>query len=245
MAEHLLIISGASSGIGAALAEAAAADGARLATMSRRPGPGDHMAVDLAEPDQWPQVTAWIDALVAKAASDGFDRVSFVHNAGTLNPIGYASAVDLAAYTANVLVNGAAGQVLGAGFLRSMQAQGLAGSLVMVSSGAGKRPIPGWSSYCSAKAALDMWVQVAGAEQEAESRPVTVASIAPGVVDTDMQASIRSSSEADFPAVDNFRSMHRDGELRSPQEVAAIYWKFCQQEGQPQGLVGSVDSLNL
>lgn len=47
MSQMLSIITGASSGIGAELAQQAEAVGHTVATVSRRPGPGHHLAADL------------------------------------------------------------------------------------------------------------------------------------------------------------------------------------------------------
>lgn len=55
--QQLMIITGASSGIGAELAEQAEAAGHTVATVSRRPGPGQHLAADLGDPESWPVVS--------------------------------------------------------------------------------------------------------------------------------------------------------------------------------------------
>jgi len=47
-----------------------------------------------------------------------------------------------------------------------------------------------------------------------------VASVAPGVVDTAMQAEIRGSSETAFPGKARFDALKRDGALADPQVVA-------------------------
>jgi NAD(P)-dependent dehydrogenase (short-subunit alcohol dehydrogenase family) len=248
----LIIITGASSGIGRHLAEVAAADGAQVATMSRRPGPGNHLTVDLSQPDGWPTVVGWITELVSER---DHPHISFVHNAGTLEPIGFAGEVDLERYRNNVLVNSAAGQVLGAGFLAAMAARRAPanGLLIMMSSGAGKHPYPGWSSYCAAKAALDMWVRTVGLEQRerigdpsADSRsPVTVAAIAPGVVATAMQDMIRDQDEGRFPNVERFRDLHRDGDLADPASVGAKFWRLCRRHAIDPGVIdqGTVCSI--
>jgi benzil reductase ((S)-benzoin forming) len=44
--------------------------------------------------------------------------------------------------------------------------------------------------------------------------------VSPGLVDTDMQALIRSSTVEEFPAVERFRQVHRDGHFNSPGWVA-------------------------
>jgi NAD(P)-dependent dehydrogenase (short-subunit alcohol dehydrogenase family) len=243
MSDHLVIITGASSGIGAALAHHALTAGARVATMSRRPGPGRHVAVDLGDPSLWPTAVEWINARVREAAEDGIDRVSFVHNAGTLEPIGFAGEVDTTAYQAAVLLNSGSGQVLGSGFLSVMDSVGLDGLLVMMRSGAGKRPIPGWSGYCAAKSALDMWVRVVGMERAERTAGVVVASVAPGVVDTPMQAEIRSQSSHTFPDVEQFQSLHADGALASADDVGRMFWELCRRTNLVQGVVASITEL--
>ena len=92
--------------------------------------------------------------------------------------------------------------------------------IIYISSGAAKRAIPSWSQYCASKAALDMFAETLQLELNAEARDIVVRSVAPGVVDTPMQTLIRETDESDFPSVENFRALHENGELTSPQEVA-------------------------
>ena len=241
---HLLIITGASSGIGASMAQAAANDGAIVATMSRRPGPGEHLATDLADPAAWPAAGRWIADQIADAVDRGSERVSFVHNAGVLDPIGFAGEIDPESYQRNVLLNAASGQVLGSAFLAAMSEVQIPGALVMVSSGAGKNPFLGWSSYCAAKAAVDMWVRVAGLEQAERDSGVVVLSVGPGVVDTAMQEKIRSSETDAFPDVERFRQMHGAARLASPDDVGAKYWALCQRDDLEQGAVVDISSFD-
>lgn len=230
MADHLTIITGASSGIGAAMASRAAEDGHVVATVSRRPGPGRHLAADLADPTSWGPVSDWIDDLVGEAP---WERITLIHNAGTLDPIGFAGEVDHDGYHTNVLLNSASAQVLGDRFLATAKRSELEGMLIMISSGAGKNPYPGWSSYCAGKAAVDMWCRVAGMELDARtgdgSNHISVISMAPGVVATDMQAMIRDQDETAFPNVERFREMHEGGALGDPAEVGAAIFALAQQ----------------
>ncbi len=64
MSAQLTIITGASSGIGAELARQAEAAGHTVATVSRRPGPGNHLAADLSDPSSWNGVCDWAAQLV-------------------------------------------------------------------------------------------------------------------------------------------------------------------------------------
>ncbi len=224
--QHLTIITGASSGIGAAMAVAAADAGHTVATVSRRPGPGTHLAADLAEPDAWSTVGDWADELIA---SSDWARVTLIHNAGTLDPIGFAGEVDHAAYQTNVLLNSASAQVLGDRFVASAARAGCPAMLMIISSGAGKNPYPGWSSYCAGKAATDMWCRTAGLEQTMRESAISVLSMAPGVVATDMQAMIRDQDETAFPNVARFHEMHEGGQLGDPAEVGTAIFALAQQ----------------
>ena len=213
---QLTIITGASSGIGAELAAQAAQAGHTVATVSRRPGPGEHLAADLSDPAAWTAVSEWVDQLVD---SQTWDRIVFIHNAGTLHPAGFAGEVDGDAYVQNVLLNSASTQVLGDRFITIAERAGVPAQFQVISSGAGKQPFLGWSSYCAGKAAGDMWVKAAGLERAERDSAVTIVSVGPGVVDTGMQASIRSQSEESFPLVAQFQAM--ESQLASPSDVAA------------------------
>jgi len=213
---QLTIVTGASSGIGAELASQAAAAGHTVATVSRRPGPGEHLAADLSDPASWSAVADWTARLVE---SQSWNRVVFIHNAGTLNPIGFAGEVDSDAYVQNIMLNSASPQVLGDRFIAIAENAGVPAQFQLISSGAGKRPFLGWSSYCAGKAAGDMWVRAAGIERVERNSKITIVSVGPGVVDTDMQAHIRDQTDQTFPLVEQFQGM--ESQLASPADVAA------------------------
>lgn len=221
---QLTIISGASSGIGDALAERATADGHRVATISRRPGPGEYLEADLSDPASWPGVSAWMDQLVQ---SEPWDRIVFVHNAGVIDPIGFAGETDPTAYTSAMLLNGTSPVVLGSAFIASASQADVPAHLLLISSGAARRPFKGWSGYCAGKAATDMWAWAAGEEQDHRGSKITVTSVAPGVVDTDMQAAIRTQDGESFPDIDNFHQLKESGSLLSADDVAASLLDFA------------------
>ena len=233
MAKTLVWITGASSGLGAALAATVPFDDARVVDISRSGGTDgtEHVPADLAEPASW---TAVENHLLARMSEFGGQRAVFVHNAGTLDPIGFAGEVDSHRYRANVLLNSAAGQYLGHAFLRALAESGFEGDglLAMVSSGAASTPYPGWSSYSAGKAALDMWVRTAGAEQRQRSGRTRVLAVAPGVVATSMQERIRSMDESDFPNVERFVQLHEQGDLREPLDAARSVWSVLTSDAE-------------
>lgn len=220
-ANALVWISGASSGIGAALAACVPWSGARVIDISRRGAPGlEHVAADLADPVSWDAVAA---SFQRELAAFGGHRAVFVHAAGTIDPVGYAAEVDPAAYRHNVLLNAASPQVLGQAFLAAAAGRPGQRHLVLVTSGAANSVYPGWSSYGASKAAVDQWARSVGAEQD-ERGGVQVMAVAPGTVDTAMQRQIRETAEEAFPQRQKFIDLHDAGKLTDPAEVAAKMW---------------------
>ncbi len=91
--------------------------------------------------------------------------------------------------------------------------------ILAISSGAAESPSIGLSSYCSAKAALEMFVRCLFLEQRTGSE-YSIVALRPGVVDTDMQKKIRASKKEDFPKVNAYREIFKQGELLKPELVA-------------------------
>ncbi|MGH4011618.1 MAG: SDR family NAD(P)-dependent oxidoreductase [Pseudonocardiaceae bacterium] len=224
MATALVWISGASGGIGQALAKTVPWDGARVIGISRgRPeGAVEHLKADLADPSVWPTIGASFHREM-----QGFDgeHVAFVHAAGTIDPTGFAADVDSDAYLRNVLLNSASPQVLGQLFLAAARSLDAHRHLVMLTSGAARSVYPGWASYGAGKAAIDQWVRDVGAEQDVRGG-VQVLSIAPGTVDTAMQEKLRQTPEADFPKRQKFLDLHEQDNLSDPLHVAGQIWNL-------------------
>lgn len=208
-----------------------------MASVSRRDGPGTFLSADLADPGSWHDVISWFGERVDESQAEW---VGLAHCAATLTPIGPAAGVDLEAYAANVLLNSAAPQVLGAGFLHLLNERNLEGTLLQISSGAATSPYPGWTSYCAAKAAVDQWTRAAGLE---DTGAVRVLSVAPGVVETDMQAEIRSTSRQRFPGVERFHQLHDEGKLADPDQVGARLWRLMVSDDLESGVVTDLRQL--
>lgn len=231
-----MIISGGSSGLGLALARLTPFP-ARVVDISRSGPPADagfdHIIADLADVTAWSPVSSQIDELVD---SEDPERAVLIHAAGTLQPIGFAGEVDSGSYSRNVVLNSAAGQILGEAFLAAVRGRSGTYDLVMVTSGAAGKTYPGWSAYGAGKAALDQWVRNAGEEQKIRGG-VRVSAIAPGVMDTTMQAEIREMSAEDFPSVDRFRELHQSGELVAPEDAARRMWDAIESGLDPGSVI--------
>ncbi len=235
MRSTLAVITGASRGIGAAIALAAEDDGARVAVCNRAASAfGRQLTADLARPESWTMFDEWLQELVDELMPE---RLVFVHNAATLTPMGFAGEVDADGYRSNVLLNSAAPQVLGDAVVRLARETDTPTVIIQLSSGAGKTPYPGWSSYCAAKAAVDMWVRAVGAEQSTRGDLVRAIAVGPGVVATAMQAEIRASDASAFPQVDKFRDLHDNEQLADPDIVGGRIWALASSTDWDNGAV--------
>lgn len=240
----LLIVTGGSAGLGRALIATAPADSYRVDVSRSGPPPeaDHHLAVDLADPAGW---AAFATALDAVLPAEPWDRITVIHNAGTLDPMGFAGEVDPDAYTSSVLLGSAAGQVIGTHVLARTATAPARVELVMISSGAARSLYPGWSAYGAAKATLDQWVRNVGAEQrqradEQQRAAVQVLAIAPGIVATDVQATVRAADPRQFPEVERFQQRHDDGRLIEPEVAARGIWEILDD---PTVATGSVVDL--
>jgi len=221
MAGELIIVSGGSSGLGAALIDRCPRSGDIYDLSRTGSRAAIHVPVDLSTIRGMDEAADFFDRVVS--AFDG-DRATFIHNAGTLTPIGFAGDVDPDAYRANVLLNSAAPQIIGGAFLAAATTTDARCDLAMIGSGAATTPYAGWSSYGAAKAGLAQWVRTVGLEQTERGSSTRVVWIAPGVIATEMQKQIRESPARDFPEVARFQELLDTGRLSTPGEAADAIW---------------------
>ena len=215
---RVAVITGASRGLGAGMAEHFAAEGLRLGLCSRGapalPDSDRVLGVPLDVSDG-PAVEAFAQAVVAK-----FGRIDlWINNAGILDPIAPLRDITSAEFSRQLQVN-VLGVVHGTqSFARHVRGREGGGVLVNISSGAARKGYSGWSAYCATKAAVDRLTEcVAIEERDAGLRAHAVA---PGVIDTDMQKAIRATPEERFPLKEKFVQMKRDESFSSPEWVAA------------------------
>lgn len=91
-----------------------------------------------------------------------------------------------------------------------------------ISSGAANRPIYGWSAYCSSKASLNMYSKAIALEQEELQTDHKIIAFSPGVMDTNMQAEIRTSEQHEFIDVDTFKHYKKNNLLSDTDAVAGV-----------------------
>ena len=228
MSDTIAILTGASRGIGAAMARGLAKPGTRLITLARREDP-ELAAYARSQDVQLEQLSVDLSDLAAAEAAarricDTLPRDArrylLINNAGTVHPVsGTDALIDGPAIAAAFNLNVTAVMLLTARFLAAVEDLKADRRVLNISSGAGRNPNAGWGVYCATKAALDMYSRVV--KQEQGENGARVVSLAPGIVDTDMQAAIRSSDPKSFPALAKFQDFHATGKLSSPANVAS------------------------
>lgn len=222
------IVTGHSRGIGEAITRSLLDHGMRVLGVSRHSNTqlvGQHSgmlqeaAVDLGDTAALNQ---WIAAgTLGRFVADA-KRALLVNNAGVIQPIGPLETQDPSLIARAITVNVAAAFMLSAAFVQATS--DLTDRRILhVSSGAGRKPYAGWSIYCSTKAAMDHHARCAALDHTTNLR---IASVAPGVVDTEMQAEIRGSTNERFPDRPRFVQLHQDNALPAPDRVGARLVNF-------------------
>ncbi len=146
-----------------------------------------------------------------------------IHNAGIIGPVGSMFNVGTNLWNETIQVNLLAVQQLTKLLYPSMvKAQRC--RVTTISSGAAVSSLESWSAYCASKAGLEMWTRCLA--DEGSSHGISAVSVAPGIVDTDMQATIRSVPADDFPMVEKFIDFHNDGDLVAPDVVAEYLFEL-------------------
>lgn len=216
---NLYIVTGTTKGLGAALAEAIARDpGNELVALARAPDAkvpgGTRIEVDLADPVA---VERACERIEERIRGNSYAKAVLINNAGVVAPVAPLARADTYELQRNLAVNLVAPLLLMRHFLRATEGLAPVRRIINISSGAGRRPISGWSAYCTAKAGLDMASRVVALEAPG----VEVVSLAPGIIDTAMQGQVRDAAVEDFSDVERFRRMKAEGALRPAADVAA------------------------
>jgi len=210
----LYIITGTSSGIGKALALAVLKDpNAFVFGISRRVAIEHerytHQRVELSK------VAALEDLRFPISGNE--EEIILINNAGWIGEIAPMGKQDHLAIEESFNINLVAPSILMNQFLIQTENLNARKVIVNISSGAGKYPIKSWASYCASKAGIDMLTRVINEEHP----DVEAYAIAPGIVNTNMQQNVRDAKPELFADHGRFVNYFEQGELRSPEDVAA------------------------
>ncbi|PAE06729.1 hypothetical protein CHI12_14780 [Terribacillus saccharophilus] len=162
------------------------------------------------------------EELAADIFTKADDTVYLINNAGVVGPIATADAYSLAEWEAHMAINLTAPMLACSIFLKYAKTHNIPLVIVNVTSGAAERSVHGWSAYSTSKAGLNRYTEtVALEEAEAGTNNIAIA-YNPGIMDTDMQADIRSSELEQFQDVQKFKDYVKNKSLRDPMFVAGV-----------------------
>ncbi|NRR34234.1 SDR family oxidoreductase [Oxalobacteraceae bacterium] len=192
MTAQRVFITGASSGIGAALAAHYAAEGATLGLLSRRQGALDALIATLPHPERHRAYAVDVrdHAAIAAAAraflayAGGADVV--IANAGVSTGTLTEFPEDLPAFETIFATNVVATVATFSPFIAAMKQQSTPTRLVGIGSVAGIRGLPGAEAYSASKAAVISYCE--SLRLELKPYGIQVVTICPGYIDTPMTA---------------------------------------------------------
>jgi NAD(P)-dependent dehydrogenase (short-subunit alcohol dehydrogenase family) len=230
MKKHLTVLTGASRGMGLAMAGQLLAADTVLLCISRQTNNAlaQQAAACGAELLQWQAdlsdaapVAQRLQAWLATRHPSELASATLINNAGVISELTAlrdGQADDLARA---LRVGLEAPMLLCAAFLGATQGWTQVPRKVLnISSGLGRRAMASSSAYCAAKAGMDHFTRCLALEENHVPNGAAVCSLAPGVIDTDMQVQLRSAKAAQFPDQDAFAALHEKGQLSSPADAA-------------------------
>jgi benzil reductase ((S)-benzoin forming) len=234
MPESLYIVTGASRGMGAAIAEQLLQPGHTVLGISRGVNASlqARAAAASAHVEQWPrdlsrsvEVADELQTWLRRFEPARFDEAVLINNAGVLTRPGPIDDVTSAELSTALRVGLEAAVLLSASFLRATRSwRALRDGRVKVlniSSGLGRRAMAGSAPYCAAKAGMDHFSRALALDEAHRGVGAKIVSLAPGVIETDMQTQLRSADAAGFPDRGHFVQLKSERQLDTPQQAAA------------------------
>jgi benzil reductase ((S)-benzoin forming) len=243
---RVAVVTGASRGLGAGLAVHFAASGMhlglcarhrpRLVARTRPTAQGGRIvsseapllaAVDVTDREA---LAGFADTVIAR-----FGRIDlWVNNAGLLGPIeplALAEGSEIARVIEVNVIGVANGSSVFAAHVRGRPGRGV---LVNISSGAATKAYEGWAAYCASKAAVEQLTRVVALEEARHD--LSAYAVSPGIVDTDMQATIRASDPGSFPERDRFRRFAELQQFNTPGWVADAILRLAFGSERPESV---------
>jgi benzil reductase ((S)-benzoin forming) len=171
------------------------------------------------------------------------DKVVLINNAANLGDVKHVGGIDnqkiIDAYNLNLITP----VILANNFISEYSELECEKIILNISSGAGRKPIDGWNVYCSTKAGLDMFSRVLKDEITIDSSNIKVLSLAPGIIDTEMQSEIRKSDEMSFSNIERFKYYKESGDLVAPEITAKQVLRFIDEDNLSKDVICSVRDL--
>lgn len=231
MKKHLYILTGASRGMGLSMADQLLQAGHTVLCISRHANP----ALSTLATQTGANLTQWTQDLAdGQAASerlqtwlqnqnpDDLASVNLINNAGVIPPIVPLRQSQPADLALALRVGLEAPMQLCAAFLGATRAWPVPRKVLNISSGLGRYPMASQAGYCAAKAGMDHFTRCMALDEALQANGAKVCSLAPGVIDTDMQVQMRGAAGEAFPDQSKFLQLKAQGQLSSPAQAASL-----------------------
>jgi len=232
---QLTILTGASRGMGLAMAEQLCTPNHTLLCISR--GSSDVLEAlakingttliqwqaDLAQPEAVAnKLRTWLQT----QEGNNISQAALINNAGVIGYLGPFEQASAQSVQEALAINLTAPMLLTQVFLQATRAWPAKRRVLQISSGLGRRAMAASAVYCATKAGLDHFSRSAALDETLLANPAHIVSLAPGVIDTDMQTDLRSGNPTGFPDQANFIQLKQSGSLTSPADAAARVLAF-------------------
>ena len=229
MTQHLYILTGGSRGMGLAIAEQLLQAGNTLICISRNQQASLTVKAQQAGAhlEQWTHdlvdgatASAALKTWLEKQSAQNFQSATLINNAGVIPHITPLSQADPHNLAMALRVGLEAPMQLCAAFLGATENWPVPRKVVNISSGLGRRAMASQAGYCAAKAGMDHFTRCLALDEALKPNGAKVTSLAPGVIDTDMQVQLRGAAPENFPDQDGFKQLKASGQLTTPAAAA-------------------------
>lgn len=171
---------------------------------------------DLGFTDELPLLVTGIFEQIRVDVATG---VYLINNAGVIEPVNRAEYNTVGEMDRHLRINLLAPMAFSGAFIKHTCDWKIQKRILNISSGAATKPYEGWSAYCTGKAGLNMFTRCVGLEQQNQKYPVEIMSVAPGIVDTQMQEVIRGTTDKQFSLRQKFVDFKVSGQLEAPHKT--------------------------
>ncbi|KGX86523.1 (S)-benzoin forming benzil reductase [Pontibacillus marinus] len=231
------VITGVSRGLGESIAKQMMEQGTSVIGLSRSENKDlqsvankhqvtyEHYTCDLSSENEVENVFSQIIDFIKEQKAN---NVYVVNNAGVVEPIQKVGDLPANEVVQHMHVNLIAPMLITNLFTKNCSEMEV--TTVNITSGAANRAVYGWSTYGSSKAGVNYFTSTTALELEKNRSSHKIVAFSPGIMDTDMQADIRSASEEAFAEVDTFKEFKEQGKLRDTDVVAQAMLKLLQQD---------------
>lgn len=255
IASPVTIVTGASRGLGLAIAKQLLTNGHRLLTIQRTPnadlaklavdsqGVLEQWSVDLASPlDAAENLQRWVTGLPRGSISG----LNLINNAALLVEPGPLESANLSAISRAMRAGLEAPVLLSAAFLGASDdlPTDVPRKILNISSGLGRQAMAGSAVYCATKAGMDHVSRSLALEAVQQSNGARIISLAPGVIDTDMQVQLRGADPSTFPDQHRFAGLKSKGLLDTPEAAAAKVVAYLERSDFGKTVIADVRDPN-